>query len=58
MHADIHLELHRLRAADLEHRVACTPPHTPLRTRLGWTMVEVGLKLAIPSTARPTALAA
>ncbi|MFF9122958.1 hypothetical protein ACF09J_06590 [Streptomyces sp. NPDC014889] len=47
---EIHLALHRTRAAELQaeaHRPA-TPADTPgaLRTRLGWTLVELGLRLA------------
>ncbi|WP_406450609.1 hypothetical protein OG782_13420 [Streptomyces sp. NBC_00876] len=51
MHPDTHLSLHRIRSAELrreaadfrlvQHRV----PRKDLRTRLGWTMVELGLRL-------------
>ncbi|RMB83719.1 hypothetical protein [Streptomyces shenzhenensis] len=59
MHPETHLALHRARAADLRaaadaHRLAATarrPRH--LRARLGWTLVEVGLRLA--ATPRPAA---
>ncbi|MFI8889485.1 MULTISPECIES: hypothetical protein [Streptomyces] len=47
MHPDIHLALHHARAAEL--RAETEPRSTPrpdIRTRLGWTLVEVGLKLA------------
>ncbi|CAL9569039.1 hypothetical protein [Streptomyces sp. Tu 3180] len=52
MHPHNHLALHHLRAAGLRaeadaHRLAASarrPRH--LRTRLGWTLVEVGLRLA------------
>jgi hypothetical protein len=27
--------------------------HSPLRVRTGWTLVDVGLKLAIPANRRP-----
>ncbi|MFI0515233.1 hypothetical protein ACH3Y9_35940 [Streptomyces sp. WSLK1-5] len=54
MHAETHLAQHQLRAADLRaeadaHRLA-TEAKQPyaLRTRLGWTLVEVGLRLAAP----------
>ncbi|MFD8382134.1 hypothetical protein ACFV2X_27015 [Streptomyces sp. NPDC059679] len=57
---DIHLRLHRIRAERL-HREAlrararhrprpARQPRPPrrLRSRLGWTLVEVGLRLATP----------
>lgn len=57
MHAETHLALHHLRAADLRaegdaHRLAARAkrPHA-IRTRLGWTLVEVGLRLASPRPA-------
>ncbi|MET9776559.1 hypothetical protein ABZ023_20225 [Streptomyces sp. NPDC006367] len=58
MHAETHLALHRLRASELRteadaYRLA-TAARCPrgLRTRLGWTLVEVGLRLAAaPRTA-------
>ncbi|MER5962470.1 hypothetical protein [Streptomyces sp. NPDC002057] len=65
MHADLHLRLHRLRAGEL-HRAAAaaarsrTAPHRPslaLRVRLGWKLVEWGLRMATP-TGRPAPLAA
>ncbi|MEU1600384.1 hypothetical protein ABZ468_48455 [Streptomyces sp. NPDC005708] len=52
MHPDTHLELHRTRATDLRaeadaHRLAADAGHPrDLRVRLGWTLVEVGLRLA------------
>ncbi|MFI9831954.1 hypothetical protein ACIHIX_30210 [Streptomyces sp. NPDC051913] len=53
MHPETHLALHEARAAELRsqadaHRLAAeaTPPRTDLRTRVGWTLVEVGLRLA------------
>ncbi|MER5949743.1 hypothetical protein ABT127_27190 [Streptomyces sp. NPDC001904] len=56
MHSAIHLALHDSRAAELRaeadaHRLAATVPGrcpVALRTRLGWTLVEVGLRLAAP----------
>jgi hypothetical protein len=52
-----HLALHHTRAAELHaaaeaHRLATSakPPHG-LRTRIGWTLVEVGLRLATPKPA-------
>ncbi|MFB7369102.1 hypothetical protein ACFC0D_04600 [Streptomyces sp. NPDC056222] len=63
MHADIHLHLHHLDAAELHrstqlHRAAAdslphTPAHAPVRARIGWTLVALGLRLAVPATARP-----
>ncbi|GAB7062760.1 hypothetical protein [Streptomyces mexicanus] len=57
MHPEIHLALHRTRAAELRaaadaHRLAADAPAAgprragDLRARLGWTLVEVGLRLA------------
>ncbi|WP_314616823.1 hypothetical protein [Streptomyces stackebrandtii] len=64
MHADIHLQLHALAAAELRSEAAAahghTPtetPATPLRVQLGWKLVELGLRLATPAN-RPTPLAA
>ncbi|MFB8249061.1 hypothetical protein ACFC5X_28970 [Streptomyces sp. NPDC055952] len=50
MHPDIHLALHHARAAEL--RAEADAPRTAaggaaLRTRVGWALVEVGLKLAL-----------
>ncbi|GLP72868.1 hypothetical protein TUSST3_94840 [Streptomyces sp. TUS-ST3] len=57
MHTGTHLAQHHLRAADLRaeadaYRLAAEAkqPHA-IRTRLGWTLVEVGLRLA--SSPRP-----
>ncbi|CAL9313362.1 hypothetical protein SUDANB51_03143 [Streptomyces sp. enrichment culture] len=57
MHPDIHLTLHHTRAAELRDQ-ASTPltraPKDTLRIRLGWTLVELGLRLATrPGTAAP-----
>jgi hypothetical protein len=55
MHPDTHLALHHVRAAELRAEadayrltaVARQPRRSGhLRTRLGWTLVEVGLRLA------------
>lgn len=57
MHPETHLTLHHTRAADLRaeadaYRLAAqAKPHSAIRTRLGWTLVEVGLRLA--SSPRP-----
>ncbi|MFD3971974.1 hypothetical protein [Streptomyces cyaneofuscatus] len=46
-HADIHLALHATRVAELRHEASeFRLPRTRLRTRIGWTMVEIGLRLA------------
>jgi hypothetical protein len=52
MHAEIHLQLHRLRAAELMREAAESsaprttgPPRRDIRTQLGWTLVELGLYL-------------
>ncbi|MCG7207188.1 hypothetical protein [Streptomyces arenae] len=54
MHPETHLALHHTRTAELHaeaetHRLAAQGrrPRT-LRTRVGWTLVEVGLRLATP----------
>ncbi|MDT9689298.1 hypothetical protein Q5762_13300 [Streptomyces sp. P9(2023)] len=57
MHADIHLQLHHLRAAELHRAAAEALPRTPIRTQLGWTLVTLGLRLAVPATPRPVTLA-
>ncbi|MCX5056744.1 hypothetical protein OG895_13995 [Streptomyces sp. NBC_00201] len=52
MHPETHLALHHTRAAELRaeaagHRLAAVAKRPrDLRTRLGWTLVEVGLRLA------------
>ncbi|USQ89023.1 hypothetical protein NFX46_37945 [Streptomyces phaeoluteigriseus] len=61
MHSETHLAPHHVRAAELRaeadaYRLAAAArrPRDPqdLRTRLGWTLVEVGLRLAAaPRTA-------
>ncbi|MFF2845490.1 hypothetical protein ACFVT5_04050 [Streptomyces sp. NPDC058001] len=56
MHSDIHLRLHELRATELTAEAAAyiqERRRPRLRTRLGWTLVEVGLRLATaPRAAR------
>ncbi|MGI5375794.1 hypothetical protein ACQEV2_16380 [Streptomyces sp. CA-251387] len=54
MHPETHLALHHARAAELRaqaaaHRLAAgaRQPYD-IRARLGWTLVEVGLRLATP----------
>lgn len=52
MHPETHLALHHTRTAELQaqaaaHRLAAeAKPPLELRTRLGWTLVELGLRLA------------
>lgn len=57
MHPETRLALHHARAADLRaeadaHRLAASAVRPRrLRTRLGWTLVDVGLRLvAAPGT--------
>jgi hypothetical protein len=50
MHSDTHLLLHRLRSAELQLRATesgRTPAasRTGLRTRLGWALVDLGLRV-------------
>lgn len=46
MHADVHHLLHAARASELQHEAtAFGLPRTSLRTRVGWALVEVGLRL-------------
>ncbi|MEU6145169.1 hypothetical protein ABZ848_33065 [Streptomyces sp. NPDC047081] len=53
----IHLTLHHTRATELQaeaktHSLAAAAhPRRPLRTRVGWTLVEIGLRLATPPLA-------
>jgi hypothetical protein len=55
MHPEIHLTLHHMRAAELHvearHRATPAQPRQDIRARLGWTLVEVGLRLATPRPA-------
>nr|WP_078965826.1 hypothetical protein [Streptomyces aureocirculatus] len=57
MHPDVHLYLHRTRAAELTRAATVRPePRAPIRSQLGWTMVELGLRLVSSSgPARPSA---
>ncbi|MFE5088903.1 hypothetical protein ACFRCI_00540 [Streptomyces sp. NPDC056638] len=50
MHSDTHLLLHSLRSAELrrpapEFGLAPAASHTGLRTRLGWALVDLGLRV-------------
>ncbi|MFG2452145.1 hypothetical protein [Streptomyces sp. M41(2017)] len=57
MHPDTGLQLHHLRAAELRaeadaYRLTAEARPHRLRARVGWTLVEVGLRLAsAPRTA-------
>ncbi|WP_329416368.1 hypothetical protein OG802_32535 [Streptomyces sp. NBC_00704] len=65
MHPETHLALHHVRAAALRaeadaHRLAAAARRADalrtsgaVRTRLGWTLVEVGLRLAAPPRTSP-----
>ncbi|QDQ11818.1 hypothetical protein FH965_15580 [Streptomyces spectabilis] len=57
MHPEIHLLLHDARAAELRRTApARRPARPPIRTQLGWTMVELGLRLVSSSEpSRPSA---
>ncbi|CCK29734.1 hypothetical protein BN159_5355 [Streptomyces davaonensis JCM 4913] len=54
MHPETHLALHHARAAELRaqaeaHRLAAEARQPyDVRARLGWALVEVGLRLATP----------
>ncbi|QNP63533.1 hypothetical protein [Streptomyces genisteinicus] len=43
--ADVHLIVHRARARDLRAEAARAVPREPIRTRVGWLLVELGLRL-------------
>ncbi|MET9656640.1 hypothetical protein [Streptomyces sp. NPDC006510] len=50
MHSDTHLLLHNMRSTELrqyatEFDLAQTASRTGLRTRLGWGLVELGLRI-------------
>ncbi|MEU6985581.1 hypothetical protein ABZ946_19450 [Streptomyces sp. NPDC046324] len=49
MHPDIHLQLHHLDAAELRRAAAGFLPRTPVRSQLGWALVTLGLRLAVPA---------
>ncbi|MFF0060739.1 MULTISPECIES: hypothetical protein [unclassified Streptomyces] len=58
MHPDIHLRLHHLRAAELHERaLAHRPQRADIRTQLGWTLVELGLRLVQQPPARAARIA-
>lgn len=45
MHPDVHLLLHHARAAELRRATPLPTSHRRLRSQLGWTMVELGLRM-------------
>ncbi|UQT58285.1 hypothetical protein M4V62_26155 [Streptomyces durmitorensis] len=49
MHSDVHLLLHHARAAELRRAAPLRQRRPQLRTQLGWTMVEFGLRLVSSS---------
>ncbi|MFB8031135.1 hypothetical protein ACFQ6U_16305 [Streptomyces sp. NPDC056465] len=56
MHSDIHFLLHTYRAAELHAEAAELRPLRPgIRHRMGWTMIELGLKLTQAPPARTRA---
>jgi hypothetical protein len=54
---ETHLSLHHARTAELQaqaeahHLAGRAKPARDIRTRLGWTLVELGLRLAAPKPA-------
>ncbi|MFB8036088.1 hypothetical protein ACFC5Z_24690 [Streptomyces sp. NPDC056004] len=63
MHSDTHLLLHDLRSTELRRRAvrsgpAPAPPGTGLRTRLGWALVDLGLRVLPRHPGRPSSVAA
>ncbi|MFE3180815.1 hypothetical protein ACFXKR_07915 [Streptomyces violascens] len=59
MHSDTHLLLHHLRAAELETEARTALPREPRapRAQLGWTLVELGLRLTQQAPHRQARLA-
>ncbi|MFD7066772.1 hypothetical protein ACFV97_05970 [Streptomyces sp. NPDC059913] len=58
MHSDTHLLLHHLRTAEShchnpEFTLPAPAPRPGLRTRLGWALVELGLRVLPRQAARP-----
>ncbi|MEV0528066.1 hypothetical protein AB0I66_32045 [Streptomyces sp. NPDC050439] len=49
MHPDVHLLLHHTRAAELHRAAPLRGSRPPIRTQLGWTLVELGLRLVSSS---------
>ncbi|MER7698414.1 MULTISPECIES: hypothetical protein [unclassified Streptomyces] len=58
MHADVHHLLHAARATELRGEATAFRhhPRTSLRTRVGWTLVEVGLRLTAQSREASTSV--
>ncbi|MEU0391238.1 hypothetical protein ABZ208_00320 [Streptomyces sp. NPDC006208] len=57
MHADIHLYLHELRGEELRTAAAHQLPSEPLRTQVGWKLVQLGLRLVQQAPVGTTRLA-
>ncbi|WP_328538499.1 hypothetical protein [Streptomyces sp. NBC_00344] len=60
MHADMYLQLHRERTAELHRQAAeyARAPHPHrIRHQLGWTLVELGLRLTLPEPRRRARIA-
>jgi hypothetical protein len=57
MHADIHLYLHELRGDELRTAAARRLPREPLRAQVGWTLVQLGLRLIQQAPVGTTRLA-
>ncbi|MFJ9676539.1 hypothetical protein ACIRP2_00550 [Streptomyces sp. NPDC101194] len=58
MHPDTHLLLHHQRSAELRRRATDfdlppADPHASLRARLGWLLVEAGLRIMPRGPERP-----
>lgn len=49
MHPDIHLLLHHARATELQRAAPLRKRRPRLRTQLGWTLVEFGLRMVSSS---------
>lgn len=49
MHPDIHLLLHHNRATELQRAAPLRKRRPRLRTQLGWTLVEFGLRMVSSS---------
>ncbi|WP_223774880.1 hypothetical protein [Streptomyces sp. 135] len=49
MHPDVHLMLHHARAEELRREAPARDSRARLGARLGWTLVELGLRLVSSS---------
>ncbi|WP_328677424.1 hypothetical protein OG905_25195 [Streptomyces sp. NBC_00322] len=57
MHPDVHLQLHSIRADELRREATLRPRRAPIRTQLGWVLVELGLRLMKPPARRQARIA-